>query len=534
MRYILSTAIGPVQDFIAAARRTRDLWCGSWLLSEVSKAAAKHLADLHADLIFPSVGKPADLDPHSGFTVVNKLLAIVDSANIAAVAEGVRKAAYDRFFAEAETARRESSKYVSLDSPLFASQTKEFLEVYSAWAPYQESEHRQARSRVELLAAARKALRNFPAYTGTHEMKSSLDGAREDVIRERKVTLRPSNVRENERLDAIGIVKRFSGKSPPFESTIDVAGLPFRQRSSRAHPAKFKEYEDFLRDQHEQKTLGFLYEHESRQILRDDPEFKARILQFRELFGAPKPPYYGMLIGDGDSMGKTIEQVNDKGRHQDFSRRLSLFASQAREAVTRHEGCPVYTGGDDVMALLPLHTALACLGEINKNFRQAVDGFADQPPTFSAGFAVAHALEPLSEVREIAHRAERKAKREEERNALAMIVTPRSGADVYAGGKWDTFLPLVERIVHLYRSKQLSAGLAYELRDLLAERPSKVLPSATLRAMVLSIAGKKESSVAALALIPQEGGSRAEIERLCQALLVARPFARAQAEAAGE
>lgn len=38
--YLATLAIGPVQGFIAAARRSRDLWFGSYLLSEVSKAAA--------------------------------------------------------------------------------------------------------------------------------------------------------------------------------------------------------------------------------------------------------------------------------------------------------------------------------------------------------------------------------------------------------------------------------------------------------------------------------------------------------------
>jgi CRISPR-associated protein Cmr2 len=43
MRYLFTMSLGPVQGFIAAARRTRDLWAGSWLLSEVAKAAANCL-----------------------------------------------------------------------------------------------------------------------------------------------------------------------------------------------------------------------------------------------------------------------------------------------------------------------------------------------------------------------------------------------------------------------------------------------------------------------------------------------------------
>ena len=38
--YLLAIHIGPVQEFIAAARRTSDLWAGSQLLLEVVGAAA--------------------------------------------------------------------------------------------------------------------------------------------------------------------------------------------------------------------------------------------------------------------------------------------------------------------------------------------------------------------------------------------------------------------------------------------------------------------------------------------------------------
>lgn len=37
--YHLSYAIGPVQEFVAQARRTRDLWAGSWLLSYLAESA---------------------------------------------------------------------------------------------------------------------------------------------------------------------------------------------------------------------------------------------------------------------------------------------------------------------------------------------------------------------------------------------------------------------------------------------------------------------------------------------------------------
>lgn len=47
-RHILHIAIGPVQDFIVQARRTRDLWHGSHLISELSRTAARALAQAGA------------------------------------------------------------------------------------------------------------------------------------------------------------------------------------------------------------------------------------------------------------------------------------------------------------------------------------------------------------------------------------------------------------------------------------------------------------------------------------------------------
>ncbi len=54
-------SIGPVQEFIAAARRTQDLWMGSWILSYFSWKAMERLADEFGPdvIVFPSLrGQP--------------------------------------------------------------------------------------------------------------------------------------------------------------------------------------------------------------------------------------------------------------------------------------------------------------------------------------------------------------------------------------------------------------------------------------------------------------------------------------------
>ena len=56
--------LGPIQDFIDSARRSRDLRYGSWLLSDLARSAARTVADKHGldALIFPKPLSREELD----------------------------------------------------------------------------------------------------------------------------------------------------------------------------------------------------------------------------------------------------------------------------------------------------------------------------------------------------------------------------------------------------------------------------------------------------------------------------------------
>lgn len=105
-QYVLTLSIGPVQGFIASARRSRDLWSGSWLLSEMAKAAAKSLFEARAQMVFPFVDETTKdrLEPcdrmDDNFSVGNKIQVQVEAADDAAVrdlVEQAKAAAQSRF-----------------------------------------------------------------------------------------------------------------------------------------------------------------------------------------------------------------------------------------------------------------------------------------------------------------------------------------------------------------------------------------------------------------------------------------------------
>ena len=107
--WLLQISVGPVQEFIAAARRTRDLWFGSSMLSEISKAAAKAVKDAGAELIFPEPN--GDLRPKSDLNVANVILARAsgDDQAMNALAERAREAAVARFKAFAAEAFKKAT-----------------------------------------------------------------------------------------------------------------------------------------------------------------------------------------------------------------------------------------------------------------------------------------------------------------------------------------------------------------------------------------------------------------------------------------
>ncbi|MEK7675267.1 MAG: type III-B CRISPR-associated protein Cas10/Cmr2 [Verrucomicrobiota bacterium] len=85
--------------------------------------------------------------------------------------------------------------------------------------------------------------------------------------------------------------------------------------------------------------------------------------------------YFAVLAMDGDHMGQWMAgerfgQPTTPELQRDFSVRLSRFGLRcARPIVEACDGRLIYAGGDDVIALLPSDTALACAGFLRTAFR---------------------------------------------------------------------------------------------------------------------------------------------------------------------
>ena len=496
--YLLTISLGPVQEFIAAARKTRDLWYGSDLLSQVSRVAARAVQEAGASLIFPA---PQALNAgHDDVPVANKIVAIVpadlDPANVATRA---REAAQKYLSDERDAAlKRAGGLRHLIDEALLNQQLDAFLETYCAWQPYdaeQTGAYAKAREDVEALLAGRKALRDFrPAVGRDGVPKSSLDGGRETVLRESPADWQRLGIKPNEQLDGISLIKRLA-PSRRFVSVSRVAIDPLL-RHFHSDP-RLKQLKDLARqldgsDLVEQIHIGadelpqyaafpfdtdlFYGPPPSDEAL--DPTVRAQAERFarivREMAGdvhIPEPPaYLAVLVADGDRMGQILSSMTDAEQHRRFSAASSDFARQAREVVARHQGALVYSGGDDVLALLPLDQALDCARAVVAAFTTALAPLElSRQPTMSVGLAIGHYHEDLQDLLGWAREAEKRAK--DERNALAVTLHTRSGGDAVAVCQsWDQQpLERWHRWVEWYRRDALPDGAAYELRKLARE-----------------------------------------------------------------
>ncbi len=190
------------------------------------------------------------------------------------------------------------------------------------------------------------------------------------------------------------------------------------------------------------------------------PDLAARLEEARKalatMSGGRKPsPYYAIVMLDVDDMGAWLDGShkefprydNKKKRpvsawlHADVSRRQGILATQRLHAVIeKHLGKLVYSGGDDVLAFLPLHNVWACLAALREQFI-GLDALGKKV-TLSAGVAVADWKDPLQGVLKRARDAERSAKSEPEgrgkaKDAVVVDLSTRSGMPMFVRLKWE-------------------------------------------------------------------------------------------------
>ncbi|MFA6811297.1 MAG: type III-B CRISPR-associated protein Cas10/Cmr2 [Desulfoplanes sp.] len=508
--YLIAVSIGPVQDFIAAARKLRDLWFGSYLLSEISKKGAWYLQNQGAQLIFPYTEHPEiDLIPGSLLKAPNKILAYMETDNPGQLVQKTKKSILEFWKNELALKTIKNYQYKDINQELFDLQVNDFLEIYGAWTPLADKTYAQARERVEAILAARKTLRECNQCDAWPEgqgglPKSSLDGIRESILNAQG-RKKHQGLKEEEELDALGWIKRHGEKidsdydnRPEFESLSDLAADSFlrgavQNKKALALLSKLpnlltsagiilprvadRTYRQCLQCMSPQilfrSRLDQIFDEQQHEIPNQDRQAVRSGLQalFKATNNTEPFPYAAVLVGDGDNMGACLAKFKTRAKHCQFSMALDRFARDCENLVKSHHGGLVYSGGDDVLAFAPLDTALECSEKLRLHFQKHMaplfEGTDEQPPTFSIGMAIVHHLKPMGSSLDLARKAEKIAKAYPGKNAIALILDKRGGAPVELCAGWDcNIINTLKRWIECYVHDLIPYKIGYELRTL--------------------------------------------------------------------
>ncbi len=578
--HLLLVTLGPVQDFIAQARRTRDLWQGSHLLSELGRAAARALAEGGADLIFPALKKgDTQLEPcrtrlrpdgTPPLNVANKLCAEVPSGvDPEQLARAARKAVIGYWHDELAAPVKVKCSGLLADGidAVWTEQIESVVEFAASWSPL--GEYAEARRQIERAVSARKMLRDFGPWKHLRGSvpKSSLDGARETVLRplrERQATLAQKyRIGRDEQLDAVGLVKRAGGEPDQFVPVANVALASWVDVARRAASEDLERLEDACRDigipriSRPDLPCGKLFPFDAEVFLpnrckslfeshglESDAEAWARdhVRPILQKMSEPHP-YVACLVADGDHMGRAIDRLGSAREHRVFSEALSQAAGQARTIVEQeHRGLLVYAGGDDVLAFLPLPEALSCADRLRAGFAETMASAcqslpAEQRPTLSIGLGFGHVMESMGDLLALGREAEHEAKHD--RNALAVLVDKRSGGRRSWRARWDEDPVRSLRESTVLLEERLPLRKVYEVASTLARLPgpggadddawARLLALEVERSLSRTEGGCLSPESAGLAL--EEDAAYAALHGRVRAwvarLLIARTFAQA-------
>lgn len=566
---LLLFSFGPVQPFIAAARKTADLRAGSTLLSRLAREALAPVREACGDaaVIFPHLS-----DANGERTAApNRFVAVVPNDEADALAHQAEVAVQSALYETVTDALDEANVTASYPRALGEQQAETFLETYWSILPLRDDEpYGEQYSGLERLLGARKATRDFEAHSAPGYRcdlipklaalvpdPESRPGETREYWSQKARSQPPSRLREGEELSAVGLAKRFvpgvktapdASEAEAFPSTSSLAAADFKADVLRAVPDN-----EALREAVEayeaamEPLLGDLGAEETpipklEQLAREagvesfhtisgewlleesfDPdrlkrqglpvsedireeEHRAALGALRSLLKAagdsevdPPSRYYALLLLDGDRMGMwlsgekaPIDGPVDEAYHRAVSRALGRFAEQEVPRITQdeHLGRLVYSGGDDVLAFVSLRHALPMARAVRAAFSGQLDDDgavrwekeapftedlnADAPTlgntaSASAGLVFAHHMQPLDQVLDRARAAERVAKDELGRNALACALMKRSGEHLTAGDSWSRngidLVGTLRTFADFLRDGSVSTGFLHTIRN---------------------------------------------------------------------
>lgn len=547
MSRVLQFSISPVQDFIARSRRTRDLLCSSFLLSYLSGQAMMRVIEKNGSIQFPIV--------HQAGSIVDDLLRAIQEEGrqqkkgpwIGSLPNRFQAVIPDHFEpTECVIAIKEKWQKIAnvvwqqVVEPIadmgkgtreiWERQVERFWEIH--WVIGEEADllrrRKYWREFVPAVKERRKRkleegdkcmlfpyLQELSGYTGVGRNPDGRRKQRQFWEKLRATIQHERDLGENERLSAIGMIKRFFpiyakeaiGWSFPdevrfFPSVSCLASLPWRKKVLFKVPKEAEQYANEAKNvfstnlnvrrffPNHRHHPWVLMDHQAiqRSNLESYPKLKAKFKKLcREVESEPDH-YYALLLMDGDQMGELLKIPQQSKR---VSQALADFTQHVPKIVQDTSGVLIYAGGDDVFALFPSDRVFQAAIRLRERYQHSFRKYAGSIQTASISASIVFASQGTSfqQVIPYAHQQlDQIAKEKHGRNSLVVSVYNRSGEIVHWAAPWEKAIHPDHnqiRLEVLAKILKLSQSYLHQCK-LVLEPLSRVLRDRELREIAVS------------------------------------------------
>ncbi len=414
--YLFTLTITPVQSFISQARKTKDLFVGSEILSSLSRKALKEF-EKHGIKIIPQDDK----------FVSNKFVGKLENKTEKEVRDLGKKLEQD--------INKEFINTIFKITKMCENNLQNFFKVF--WVAVElEDDYKKSYKKLEQNLGAVKNLRVF-------EQKEEPMGCQKCSLCGERNIVKSDKCKKDEKLCLICLTKRecdIEGKTKgDYPSTAKIALLDWLK------DVYYDELEE-LKDENGEKF-------DEQWFLENDKQEIKDFIKKNKLDTSTQKKYYALIQFDIDDMGKTLSSL-DKEEQKELSKALGEFAGEAKDIVD-NSGETIYAGGDDFLGFVNL----AYLFEVLKKIKEA---FKIDNLTYSTSIIIAHYKAPLHKVLDFSREllAETKA-HFKDKNGVGIVVLSDSAINAKTICRYEN-LELLKDM----QEQKVGMGLHYKLQTI--------------------------------------------------------------------
>lgn len=517
-KHLFLFTIGPVQSFIAQARKTQDLYAGSQILSTLAQTGLNSLKNIQP--IFPN--------KIEGDFVPNRFLYIVETESPKKDGVFVEKKVRGEFYNISLGVLNkymkgykfsnwdELCKLAPTDILIqhFKQQIEQHLEIYWVFEEIKNDDYNTAYSNIQQQLASMKNIRRFQQFNqgaGEKGRKCSLDGERNALFFGKgtnsnylnskwnsfAITLESTKVAKNEGLSAVSFLKRMYD-SQSFPSTIEIALKADIENISRESLKTLNEYKEIVFNHNNIVSLclqnfteinfndkqpfitsfdaEYYYKENITEESIPNPYQRQLILEkFMPSFEhSLNTRHYALISFDGDSMGQWLsgeylpQDISLQEFHQKISGYLIDFAKEAT-AIVNSSGKTIYAGGDDFLGFVSIQYLSSTFEELRKAFKEKVNkplneqfSQLNKSLSFSTGIVIAHYKTPLNDVLNQVRRLQGNAKKSfDDKNASGLAFMNRSSIIGETYCKNDDLCLLFD-LAKAFKNKEISSTFLFK------------------------------------------------------------------------